>query len=389
MKVAFVHDHRFIRRGEKVFSSGGLPASVWPRYLAVFESVTVISRAGAENMEAKALASAERVDFTLLPSIASLKGLVRRRDVRARMRAALSKVDCCIIRLPSELGYLAVAEAQRLGLPFAVEVVDCPWDGMRSHGSLKGRLYAPLAFARMKMAVSAAPFVLYVTEVFLQARYPAGPGAQVVACSNVDIPSPDPAVLAAREAREASTPAGPITLGLIGSLNTRAKGIQTVLAALGEVRDNLPPISFRVLGGGDHAPWVALARKHGVDDIVCFEGTLPAGEAVLNWLDGIDVYLHPSLKEGLPRALIEAMSRGCPALGSRCAGIPELLRAEDLIAPGDAAGLARLMRDRLYDSKWRTATARSNWTRAGDYAKPVLDARRTAFWADFAAFARQ
>lgn len=325
----------------------------------------------------------------LLPSIASLKGLVRKRAVRARVRAALSEVNSCIIRLPSELGYLAVAEAQRLGLPFAVEVVGCPWDGMRSHGSLKGWLYAPLAFARMKTAVWAAPFVLYVTEDFLQARYPARPAAQVVACSNVDIPSPDPAVLAAREVREATKPAGLMTLGLIGSLNTRAKGIQTVIAALGEVRDSLPHVTFRVLGGGDQAPWEALARNHGVADIVRFEGTLPAGEAVLDWLDRIDVYLQPSLKEGLPRALIEAMSRGCPALGSSSAGIPELLRAEDLISPGDANGLARLMRERLTDGNWRITAARRNWARAGDYAKPVLDARRTSFWTAFGDFVRE
>ena len=130
-----------------------------------------------------------------------------------------------------------------------------------------------------------------------------------------------------------------------------------------------------------------MAHKHGVEDIVCFEGTLPAGKAVLSWLDEIDIYLQPSLKEGLPRALIEAMSRGCAALGSHCAGIPELLRVEDLIMPGDVVGLAQLMRERLNDAKWRTASSRSNWARSGDYAKSVLDERRNTFWKEFAAFA--
>lgn len=387
MKVAFIHDHRFIQRGEEVFSSGSFSASTWARYLSVFDSVSVIARVGTRNASAKELASTDGVDFQLFPSMASLKtALIGRGAMRSKMRRALSQVDACIIRLPSELGYLAVAEAQRMGIAFAVEVAGCPWDGMLSHGSVKGRLYAPVAFTRMKTAVRAAPFALYVTESFLQARYPAGPSAKVVACSNVDIPSPDPAVLACREVLEKGISESPLTLGLIGSLKTRSKGIQTVLAALKDARNDLPPLEFRVLGGGERAPWEALAKEYEVDDIVHFEGTLPAGTAVLNWLDGIDVYLQPSLKEGLPRALIEAMSRGCPALASRCAGIPELLGPENLIPPGDAVGLARLMRARLGDRAWRVAAARTNWNRARDYAKPVLDERRVEFWTDFAAF---
>ncbi len=51
-------------------------------------------------------------------------------------------------------------------------------------------------------------------------------------------------------------------------------------------------------------------------------------EDVFNWLETIDIYTQPSRQEGLPRALIEAMSRGLPAFGARTAGIPELLEKE-------------------------------------------------------------
>jgi glycosyltransferase involved in cell wall biosynthesis len=46
---------------------------------------------------------------------------------------------------------------------------------------------------------------------------------------------------------------------------------------------------------------------------------------VFDWLDAIDIYVQPSRQEGLPRALIEAMSRGLPAFGARTGGIPELI----------------------------------------------------------------
>ena len=60
-------------------------------------------------------------------------------------------------------------------------------------------------------------------------------------------------------------------------------------------------------------------------------GSLPHNE-VFEWLDTIDIYAQPSRQEGLPRALIEAMSRGLPAFGARTGGIPELLEPDYIIS---------------------------------------------------------
>jgi len=42
----------------------------------------------------------------------------------------------------------------------------------------------------------------------------------------------------------------------------------------------------------------------------------------------------------MPRAMIEAMARGLPCIGSAVGGIPELLSSEDLVSRGDAGALA-------------------------------------------------
>jgi glycosyltransferase involved in cell wall biosynthesis len=170
-------------------------------------------------------------------------------------------------------------------------------------------------------------------------------------------------------------------------LKTRYKGIQTVFEALGMVRHRLPRIQFRVLAGGDTGPWREEAARWGVDDLVIFDGTLSGGEPVLRWLDGIDVYLQPSFKEGLPRALIEAMTRGCPVIASTCAGIPELVEADCLIRPGDARHLGELLVRASIDCVWREQQAERNWREAGEYAQEKLDERREDFWRRFAAYA--
>ena len=73
----------------------------------------------------------------------------------------------------------------------------------------------------------------------------------------------------------------------------------------------------------------AAIQKLDVEEQVKILGPMPHNE-VFKWLETIDLYVQPSRQEGLPRALIEAMSRGVPAFGARTGGIPELLD-EDFI----------------------------------------------------------
>ena len=53
-----------------------------------------------------------------------------------------------------------------------------------------------------------------------------------------------------------------------------------------------------------------------------------SSKEVFDQLSKIDIYVHPSLQEGLPRAVIEAMSMACPIVASNTAGTPELISNE-------------------------------------------------------------
>ena len=388
MKALFAYDARFYSVGPNIYSDVYFPASIWQRYLEHFDQLIVAARDGG-SLASGEEASLERsstagVTFELLPNLSSALGLLlARRKVHDRMLSLVAEVDVVIARLPSRLGHLAISCAEAQGKPWAVEVVGCAFDGLWHHGTLQGKLYAPVAFFRMRLKLSRARFALYVTERFLQSRYPCKNGYTANA-SNVALPPAESAVLENRLRRLAESPIPrPLRLGLIGSLQTRAKGVQTVIAALSVARDKLPPLTFHVLGPGDPRPWKNLAEQSRVADIVFFEGCLPPGTPVLKWLDTIDVYLQPSLQEGLPRALLEAMSRACPAIGSRRAGIPELLPSEDLITPGSATELVAMLNDRLADQEWMTCRARTNWAKARQYEASILHTQRSIFWRAF------
>lgn len=388
MKAIFAHDHRFIPSEGQIWSELQFESSLWKRYLEHFDNLTVAGRLGAipfgKTLQQLEVSSAPKVHFELFPNLSSLRGMtLRRYAARRRMQALVARHDAVIARLPSEIGLLAIESARALGKPWAVEVVGCPWDGLWNYGSIAGKVYAPLAWWRMRRTVAQADHALYVTREHLQDRYPS-PASNTCAASNVILEDVSQTALSARLARIEGLGDHPFRIGLIGTLRGRFKGIQTVFAALAQARGDLPHLTLHILGGGDPAPWQVEAARLGVSDLVVFDGTLPAGESVLRWLDTIDLYLQPSLKEGLPRALIEAMSRACPALASTVAGIPELLPAEDLMCPGDVATLAALLRLRVSDGEWMRDRALRNWAEASSYKAEILEKKRSLFWQRFA-----
>ena len=384
MRLLFAHDHRLFRGSSgELYTTGAFPASVWDRFLDHFDHVDVFMRDGGEVPDGQDLARADRdrISFHFLPSLASPRQLAfRSPDVEKQMSSAMMSADAVVARLPSEIGLLAVKHARRLGKPYAVEVVGCAWDSYRSGGANWSRLYAPLAYLRMRGAIRKSPLALYVTSSWLQGRYPTTGYAGIA--SNVALESMDKAAQNRRGERLAALAAGrsPV-LGTIGTLRTRYKGIQTVLEALRKLRSSGLDLSYRILGPGSPEPWQRLADHLGVLDLVAFDGTRSAGKQVCEWLDGIDLYLQPSFTEGLPRGMIEAMSRGVACVGSTCGGIPELLPNDRLHEPGNVAALTAIIRRLAGDPAAVAAASAADLQTARQFDAARLKEQRRAFYA--------
>lgn len=384
MRLLFAHDHRFLRGpSEEVYSTGTFPAQVWDRFLEHFDEVHVVARDGGAAEEGARLARADRegVGFEFLPSLGSLRQLtLGSAEGNERMLAAVHSSDAVVARLPSEIGLLAIKYARQLGKPFAIELVGCAWDSYRTNGAPVARLYAPLAYARTRAAVATAPLVLYVTRSWLQRRYPTV--GKSCSASNVALESMDAAGRRSRDRRLSQLQSGarPV-LGTIGTLWTKYKGVQTAIEALARLRSAGIDLTYRVLGPGPIEQWQALAREFGVGDLVHFDGTRSAGTDVCRWLDEIDIYLQPSFTEGLPRGVIEAMSRGAVCIGSKRGGIPELLPPERLHKPGDARGLSSLVRQLATNPAAIAEVSRMDRETSQRFGAKLLKKVRSGFYA--------
>lgn len=378
MRILFCHDTYYFQDNKKTYAYGAFPYALWAeRFLPHCDALRVIGRKkiDEDNPLGLDISSGADVSFCLLDNINTpFKRLFGAQETYRTIYDEVRQSDLVVIRGPVEFGMMAAKAARMLGKPYVVEMSGCAFDHSWYHGSLIGKLYAPLKYLRARHMVRHADAVLYVTQHFLQRRYPHS--KHCVFASNVEIEPVDKKILERRLSRMAGDK---ITFGLIGNHSNYLKGLPVILKSLCKIKDQLPDFQLRVLGQGNPQKWHRLIHTYGLEDYVHFDGVLPGGKPVLDWLDSIDIYLQPSYHEGLPRAVIEAMSRGCPALTSNAGGTDELLAAEFIHSKGDADMLARHILNML-PVEMRREQAAVNFEVAKGYTKDVLKPRREAFY---------
>lgn len=337
MNLVFAHDHLFYHAHGKVYSPGKLPYSVFKRYLTHFDDITVISRFinTSEVSSHWSLASGENISFVKIKNKSSLRELIyKNKKEYNQIIKIIKNSDGVVVRLPSEIGLLVAKIAKKLGKKYIAEVVACPWDAMLGYGSAKSLLYAPLLTYRTKSAIENAWGAIYVTRQFLQGRYP---NSNSVSISNVELKNE--VINRLQKKIDISS----INIGMIGSLDSPHKGFDTAYRAIHLLRKRGFNVTLQIVGGGSKYKNMQLISKLSVCDRIEHLGCLPPGKSVYKFLDTVDIYIQPSNQEGLPRSVIEAMSRGCPVVLSSAGGMPELVSPEFIHKPCDHIKLANII----------------------------------------------
>ncbi|TXD36638.1 glycosyltransferase family 4 protein [Lujinxingia vulgaris] len=372
----FIHDSIFYPRNDQMWAPGAPDRRTWEPYLTVFDRLTVAGRLRPTSPPAGA-SRADRpgVNFVALPDLASpARWLTRMPEAARQIDALIAPADLVIART-SVLGNLAAFCALRAQKNLVFEVVGCPLGAYWHHGSIFGKIYAPLAALQTRALAARAPFVHYVTRRYLQGRYPAR--GQILALSDARIDLPDESVLRERLARIDAGISHPARVGMIAAFDLHYKGLDVLLKAISLLPAHLRP-TLHIAGSGEPGPWLARARQMGLDGVLHFEGVLPR-EEVVDWLDTLDLYVQPSREDALPRSVVEALSRAVPTLGSSAGGLPELLPEDALHTPGDAQKLAGDLRRYLTQPALLKAAATRGVETAGEVADPARAAEHHDF----------
>ena len=310
--------------------------------------------------------------------ITSARGSICAIPRRGRaVRQAVGPEDAVILRVSSNLAGLLFPALRRTGHPYAVEVLADPYDVFAPRAVRHPlrpwfrAMFARALRAHCRHACAAA----YVTAETLQRRYPAGPGTYCVHYSDVQI---DGQIAQHPRGAVASSPC---RLVLVGTLAQLYKAPEVLIDAVAHCARGGLDLRLTFVGDGKYrAELEARAARLGLGDRVCFRGQLPAGKAIREELDRADLFVLPSRQEGLPRAMIEAMARGLPCIGSTVGGIPELLPPEDMVRPDDAPALAAKIREVVTDPQRMARMSARNLDEAQQYREELLEGRRTAFY---------
>ena len=232
-----------------------------------------------------------------------------------------------------------------------------PWIGF-AHGytddNWKMRLYnrvdrRVLRFADRIVAVSASTRTMLIRGGVEQDRIR-------LIYNAVDLPAGQAATDRSRLRQAHGIGDDRIVVGVVGRLNPE-KGQLVFLKAMREVVATCPGMVALIVGDGqDRGALERYSQEHGIADKVIFTGYR---ENVLDYYGILDLLVVPSLSEGLPNAVLEAMSFAVPVLATRVGGIPEIIGNGNgvLVDPDNPQALAERMIELLADKGLRTAIA--------------------------------
>lgn len=387
MRILFIQGGSRLKRDAsgRWFTDGNFNEQVWRRYVDLCDQLSVILRrddriyADEEAAESFSRVPEELVEVHPVPDCYRpyqnfIKPAIRR-EIAATIDREVSKADRVIIRSAGNV-YCALARrsALRHGVPYLAECTGFISDGLLHHGPL-GVLKAVPSELSARRVFRDASATCYVTEHALQQRYPSR--GRSLGCSDVDIES---CVYRPEESFDVGS--RQLRIGTAAFLDVAWKGQEDVLHALAKLRDEGNRrfvYSLVGLGSGDRLR--TLTTRLGLQDQVEFVGGL-SHAAVLEWMDGLDVYVQPSFQEGLCRAIVEAMSRGCPVVCTDVGGNSELVSERVLYKAGEANELVERLKF-ASPASVRAALSRENSLRAEHFTSERLSKKRSAFYAEF------
>ena len=139
------------------------------------------------------------------------------------------------------------------------------------------------------------------------------------------------------------------------------KGHSYLIDAMPGILEKFSAARFILVGDGEERPSLEkAARDRGVADHITFAGWREP-RAIPTWMNTADAFIHPSLREGNPNAVLEAMASGLPVICTEVGGVGEMIEEGEnglLIAAESASAIVEKALLLARDDKLRSALGR-------------------------------
>lgn len=297
-----------------------------------------------------------------------------------KIKKFVKEADSLSIKFCFIDSFIACHYAKKFSKPYVIESGTDAFASSWYHGGgVKYKVFAYPYEQLTRYYHATSKFIIYVSKFFLQKKYPSK--AFQLGCSDTVLPDVPKNVLDIR--LERINHQQKYTLGLIGSSSVEYRGHDTLIYVLSELRKRGHDITVRFAGSKSGInKRTKLSKSLGINDFVSFDGYMTQ-EEIFNWIDEIDILVMPTLQETLGRAVIEAMSRGCPVIGSAETALPEQI-GSDCIAPArNVKAIADIIENMIINKTYMKLCAIENYWRAKKYSNEITNNLRKDFYDEF------
>lgn len=152
-----------------------------------------------------------------------------------------------------------------------------------------------------------------------------------------------------------------VNFAFLGRLGQR-KGIYDLLDSIKILKEKNIKVMFHIAGDGEIEKVKSIVKEYGIEDYVKVIGWINDEERE-KLLTISDALVLPSYNEGLPMAILEAMSYGLTIISTPVGGIPELINNGEngyLVNPGDSVALAEAIEKAATNGDWRNQAKERN-----------------------------
>ena len=389
MKLLFIQGGSRVRvcSNGNYYVDGNFNNDVWKRYKSYCNELTVILRKidymFLENDISNKFNKIDTnyMNLILVEDVYSPKrnsfNLKLKNKIKNEIRTAVKNADKVIIRsIGNFYTNTALKFCKMYKKDYLIEVTGFAFEGLWYH-SFFGKVLAIPRELKLKNSLKNAPYAVYVTEYALQKRYPCR--NKVLGCSDVEIDNLNDSFLKKRLKRINNNK---VILGTAAFLDVNWKGQIYVVKALAKLKkEGITNIEYQMIGSGSGRKIIKLAEKLGVDKQIKILGSKKHDE-VFEWLDEIDIYIQPSLQEGLCRAIVEAMSRACPVICTDIGGNFELIDNDFLFKRKNYKEISKLIMQ-INKTDFKNEQSRKNFEKSKNYQKKLLDKKRDDFYFKF------
>ena len=375
MRIIYIQDQEIYRYDGRIYHPKS--RNYFTRYLSglttdeVLTVICCIVDRNKEEIRRYQEVSNNSIVYESIPDFRKISSyFTTRRIIKEKTRNS----DFCYIRTGLS-GIIAAYYCRKYHVPYMFVINEDIENNLKTHKKMIVKKSASVIGKMMRHYISCADYACYVTKEYLQKRYPCK--GKSLGCSDIETLSIDETTL--NNYIEKNRTQGNYVIGTVGPVNTRLKGQDVVIKAIRILKDKGINVTYQLVGYGSGDWLKTLAKELEVYENVQFLGEISRDDVLL-WMQTLDFYIQPSKSEGLPRAIIEALSCALPCIAADVGGISELIPKEYLFEHDNNPVGKIVDIIQSLDNDALVSMSKRNFQKAKEYEPKVLDKERSEFF---------